>query len=365
MIIGVPREIKADEYRVAMTPVGTEVLTTAGHRVLVEGGAGEGSGIPDEHYARHGAEIVAAAADVWQRAEMVVKVKEPQPEEIARIQPHHVLFAYLHLAASQELTEGLLKTGATCIAYETVEDAAGRLPLLEPMSEIAGKMAVQEAVKYLEKSTGGRGILIGGVPGTARGHVTILGGGTVGSMAARLAAGFGASVAVLDIDLYRLRYLDQIMPANVELLHSNPHTVRDQLRKADALIGAVLIHGARAPRLVRRADLTLMKQGSVIVDVSVDQGGCVETIRPTTHHDPIYLVDGVVHYGVANMPGAVSRTSTYALTNATLPYVVTLAEKGPDAAATGDPGLALGINIRGGSLVCEKVAEAFDAAAEQ
>ncbi len=360
MIIGLPTEIKDDEYRVAMAPVGVEMLTEAGHRVLVQKGAGEGSGIGDDDYARNGAEIVAGADGVWADAEMVVKVKEPQAAEIARMREGQIVFTYLHLAASLELTEGLLASGATCVAYETVEDSAGRLPLLEPMSEIAGKMAVQEAAKYLEKTTGGCGVLMGGVPGTAPAHVTILGGGTVGAMAARMAAGLGASVVVLDIDLYRLRYLAEVMPPNVVLLHSNPHTIREQLAGSEVVIGAVLITGARAPRLVRREDLKSMKPGSVIVDVAVDQGGCVETIHPTTHHDPVYVVDGIVHYGVANIPGAVSRTSTFALTNATLPYVLKLANLGPDKAPETDPGLGRGVNIRAGKLLCKAVGEAFD-----
>jgi alanine dehydrogenase len=364
MIIGIPTEIKADESRVAITPVGVEVLVQAGHRVLIQSGAGEGSGIRDEDYAKHGADIVADAAAVWSQAAMVVKVKEPQPAEIRALRPGQIVFTYFHLAASRELTRTLMLSRATCVAYETVEDAQGRLPLLEPMSEIAGKMAVQEAVKYLEKPMGGRGILLGGIPGVAPGHVMILGGGTVGSMAARTAAGLGASVVLLDVDLYRLRYLDEVMPPNVTLLHSNPHTIREQLAVADAAIGAVLVKGARAPRLVRREDLCLMKPGAVIVDVSVDQGGCFETIRPTTHHEPTYVVDGIVHYGVTNMPGAVSRTSTFALTNATLPYVAALAVDGLDAAIARDPGLAQGVNIRDGKLLNRAVAEAFDRAAD-
>jgi len=363
MIIGVPKEIKDDEYRVGMTAVGVEMLTAAGHQVLIEQGAGDGSGILDEHYAKHGADIAPGADRVWAQAEMIVKVKEPQPVEIEKARPGQILFTYFHLAASRELTEGLLASGATCVAYETVEDTAGRLPLLEPMSEIAGKMAVQEATKYLERPMGGRGVLLGGVPGTSRGYVMIIGGGTVGTMAARTAAGFGAQV-VLDIDLYRLRHLDEIMPPNVTLLHSNPQTIRKHLTIADAVIGAVLIKGARAPQLVRREDLKTMKPGSVIVDVAVDQGGCVETIRPTTHHDPVYTVDGVLHYGVANMPGAVSHTSTFALTNATLPYALKLASLGVDEAVRADPGLARGVSIRSGALLCEAVAEAFGMSVE-
>ena len=358
MNVGVPREIKPDEYRVALTPVGAEMLAAAGHEVFVEAGSGEGSGFRDRDYRRHGATIIPQAASLWERANLIVKVKEPQPEEIEHIRPGQIVFTYLHLAASRELTDKLLQTCATCIAYETVRDERGRLPLLEPMSEIAGKMAVQEAVKYLEKSTGGRGILIGGVPGTPRGHVTVLGAGTVGSMAARVAAGVGATVSLLDIDLYRLRHLAEVMPPNVEMLHSNPQSIREQLPRADVVIGAVLITGGRAPTLVRREDLKLMKTGAVIVDVAVDQGGCVETTRPTTHHDPIYLVDGIVHYGVANMPGAVSRTSTIALTQATLPYVLALANNPAEAIAS-DPGLAQGVNIKDGKVACPRVAEAF------
>jgi alanine dehydrogenase len=359
MIVGVPKEIKDDEYRVGMTAVGVEMLTEAGHRVLIEAGAGEASGIRDGLLRRYGAEIVDSAEPVWADAELVVKVKEPQPEEIARMREGQIVFTYFHLAASRQLTDGLLASGATCVAYETVQDRLGRLPLLEPMSEIAGKMAVQEAAKYLERPMGGRGVLLGGVPGTTPAHVMILGGGTVGTMAAGVAAGFGASVVVLDIDLYRLRKLSEIMPPNVTLLHSNPHTIRKHLAIADAVIGAVLVAGARAPRLVSREDLQSMKPGSVIVDVAVDQGGCIETTRPTTHHDPIYVVDDIVHYGVANMPGAVSHSSTFALTNATLPYVLAIAEHGLDAALDADPGLLTGVNVRDGKLLCEAVAEAF------
>jgi alanine dehydrogenase len=365
MIVGVPKEIKDDEYRVGMTAVGVEMLTAAGHRVLIEAGAGEGSGIRDGFLRRYGAEIVDSAEEVWAIAEMVVKVKEPQPAEIARIRDGQIVFTYFHLAASRELTDALLATGATCVAYETVQDKLGRLPLLEPMSEIAGKMAAQEAAKYLERPMGGRGVLLGGVPGTTPAHVMVIGGGTVGTMAAGVAAGFGASVVVLDIDLYRLRKLSEIMPPNVTLLHSNPHTIRKHVAIADAVVGAVLVAGARAPRLIQREDLKSMKPGSVIVDVAVDQGGCVETTRPTTHHDPVFVVDEVVHYCVANMPGAVSHSSTFALTNATLPYVLALAGQGLDAALDADPGLVAGVNIREGTLRCEAVAEAFDMAVGQ
>lgn len=360
MIIGVPKEIKKDEYRIALTPVGVELLKRGGHDVLIQRGAAEGTGITDEEYVKEGAEICDTAQEIWSRSEMIVKVKEPLPEEVAQIQEGQVVFTYFHLAASRELTEGLIKTGSTCVAYETITDSQNRLPLLTPMSEVAGKMAVQEAAKYLEKPMTGRGLLLGGVPGVTHGNVLIIGAGVVGTMAARVAAALGANVALLDVDLYRLRYLDEVMPRNVTLLHSNPHTIRMHLTQADAVIGAVLIPGARAPQLVSKDDLASMKTGAVIVDVSVDQGGCIETIKPTTHSDPTYTIDGVVHYGVANMPGAVSRTSTFALTNATLPYVLQLANKGVDQAAADNPGLAKGVNIKKGKLLCEAVAEAFN-----
>ena len=360
MIIGVPTEIKADEYRVAMVPSGLEQLTEAGHQVLIQTGAGDGSGIADHEYSEHGAELVSDAEQIWGRADLIVKVKEPQPDEVAMIRAEQTIFTYFHLAASRELTDALLNTGAACLAYETIRDPAGRLPLLQPMSEVAGKLAVQEVAKYLEKPMSGRGVLLGGVPGVAPGHVLILGAGTVGTMAARVAAGLGATVVLLDIDLYRLRHLAEVMPSNVLLLHSNLLTIRKQLAIADAVIGAVLLPGARAPLLVRRDDLRLMKEGAVIVDVSVDQGGCVETIRPTTHHDPTYIIDGIVHYGVANMPGAVGRTSTFALTNATLPYVRKLADAGLDRALESDPGMAMGLNLSGGRIVCDAVKAAYE-----
>ena len=365
MIVGVPTEVKADEYRVAIVPVGVELLVKAGHRVLVQEGAGLGSGVEDGAYAEHGAEVVPGAAAIWERADLVVKVKEPQAPEVRLLRPEHALFTFLHLAASRDLTESLLAAGAACIAYETIRDAEGRLPLLQPMSEIAGKMAAQEAAKYLEKPMSGRGLLLGGVPGVPPGHVLVIGAGTVGTFAARVAAGLGASVALLDVDLYRLRHLAEVMPPNVALLHSNPHTIREQLALADAVIGAVLIPGARAPTLVTRADLKLMKKGAVIVDVCIDQGGCIETIRPTTHREPTYTVDGVVHYGVTNMPGAVGRTSTFALTNATLPYVLRLANEGIEGAMGSDPGFAAGLNTRNGELTCRAVADAFGLTCKQ
>jgi alanine dehydrogenase len=359
MLIGVPKEIKANEYRVAVVPAGVEALSRKGHEVLLERGAGEGSGFPDELYVEAGARIVPTAQEVWERAEMIVKVKEPIKAEWPLIRRGQVLFTYFHFAASEPLTRALLDAGAVAIAYETVQLENGELPLLTPMSEVAGRLSVLEGAKYLERFYGGRGVLLGGVPGVLPAHVVILGGGVVGTNAAKMAAGFGARVTILDISLPRLRYLSDVMPANVELLHSNPYNIRNQIRTADLLIGGVLLPGKKAPSLVRRQDLALMQPGSVIVDVAVDQGGCVETIHPTTHEDPIYVVDDVIHYAVANMPGAVARTSTLALTNATLPYAVTLATKGWRKACRDDPALKLGVNAVDGALTCEGVAEAF------
>ncbi|MFM8415810.1 MAG: alanine dehydrogenase, partial [Planctomycetota bacterium] len=322
MIVGVPRETKRDEYRVGLLPVGVEELVRAGHQVVVEQGAGLGSGLPDAAYAACGAELVPAAAEVFGRAELVVKVKEPQPAELGLIRRGQAVFTYFHFAASRELTEGFLATGATAVAYETLRDAAGRLPLLIPMSEVAGRMSIQEGAKYLEKPQMGRGILLGGVPGVAPANVLVLGAGTVGANAAKVAAGFGANIALLDTNLERLRYLDDVTPPNIDCLYSDRHAIRERLGWADLVIGSVLIPGARAPHLVTREDLALMKPGAVIIDVAIDQGGCIATSRPTTHAEPTYIVDDVVHYCVTNMPGAVGRTSTYALCNATLPYVL-------------------------------------------
>ncbi|MFG0329437.1 MAG: alanine dehydrogenase [Phycisphaerales bacterium] len=358
MIVGVPREIKSDEYRVGMLPVAAELLTARGHTVLVERGAGDGCGFTDDLYETAGGEIVDTAEEVFARAELVVKVKEPQSSEIEMLREGQTLFTYLHLAASKELTTGVIESGCVGVAYETYTDKHGRLPLLTPMSEVAGKMSVQEGAKYLERPQGGRGVLLGGIPGVEPGHVLILGGGTVGSCAARMAAGLGAKVALLDISLDKLRQLDEWMPANVTLLYSDAHTVREYLAWADLVVGAVLIPGAAAPKLIKREDLSLMRPGSVIVDVAVDQGGCVETTKPTTHHDPIYTVDGVVHYCVANMPGAVARTSTMGLCNATLPFVLKLAEHGPHKLAKMDPGFADAINTDHGRLTNEPVAQA-------
>ena len=359
MKIGVPREIKANEYRIAMVPAGVEALTRRGHRVLIESGAGEGSGFPDQLYRAAGAELVDTAEEVWARSEMIVKVKDPIAPEWPLIRPGQLLFTYFHFAASEPLTRALMDSGAVAIAYETVQLDNGELPLLTPMSEVAGRLSILEGAKYLERFYGGRGLLLGGVPGVLPARVVILGGGVVGTNAAKMAAGFGARVTLLDISLPRLRYLSDVMPANVELLHSNPYNIREQLRTADLLIGGVLLPGKKAPSLVTREDLALMQNGSVIVDVAVDQGGCVETIRPTTHEDPIYEVDGVIHYAVANMPGAVARTSTLALTNATLPYAVTLADEGWKTACRADPALLLGVNVVDGVITYPGVAEAF------
>lgn len=359
MIVGVPREIKQDEYRVAMLPVGVEELARAGHRVLVEQGAGTGSGISDDMYRECGAEIAASAADLFAQAELVVKVKEPQPAEIARLRRGQILFTYLHFAASESLTRAVLETGVTAVAYETLRGPKGDLPCLTPMSEVAGRMSIQEGAKYLERPQEGRGILLGGVPGVPPAHITILGGGVVGKNAARIAAGFQADVNILDVNVDRLRYLDDIMPANVNTLYSDRHNIVDQLAKADLLIGAVLIEGARAPRLVRRADLKVMKPGAVIIDVAIDQGGCVETARPTTHSQPTYIVDGVVHYCVTNMPGAVPRTSTFALTNATRPFVLALADKGWRRALAEDEHLRNGLNVFEGRITHPAVAAAL------
>ena len=362
MIVGVPKEIKANENRVALVPAGAETLLSRGHDVLLEAGAGEGSGFPDSTYEAVGVTTVEGADGVWAEAEMILKVKEPIAEEYARIRPDQVVFTYFHFAADEGLTRSLLESGSVSIAYETVQLPNGELPLLTPMSEVAGRMAVQEGAKYLERSSGGSGILLGGVPGVRPAEVVILGGGVVGANAARIAAGFGAHVTILDVSLDRLRYLADVMPANVDTLFSNRHTVMEQLAVADLLVGAVLVTGAKAPKLVLREDLRLMKDGSVIVDVAVDQGGCVETVRPTTHADPVYVVDGVIHYGVSNMPGAVPRTSTLALTNATFLYALELAEKGWRTAVRQNRSLALGVNMVAGKCTYEAVAQAFDLA---
>lgn len=359
MKIGVPKEIKTNENRVSVVPAGVETLVADGGEVLVETGAGEGAGFADALYAEAGARILPDADAVWAEADLIVKVKEPIAPEWSRTRPEQAIFTFFHFAANETLTRAHLDAGAICIAYETVETAAGELPLLVPMSEVAGRMAVQAGAKCLEKTAGGRGILLGGVPGVAPGKTTILGGGAVGANAARMAAGLGARVTLLDLSLERLRYLSDVLPANVTLLHSSRHAILEQIADADLVVGAVLIHGAKAPKLIRREDLKLMRPGAVIVDVSVDQGGCVETIRPTTHESPTYEVDGVIHYGVANMPGAVPRTSTLALTAATFPYLRQLAAKGWKRALRENPALLKGLNAAAGHLTHPAVAAAF------
>ena len=359
MKIGVPKEIKTNENRVALVPAGALSLVSAGHTVMVEKGAGEGSGFLDELYVKAGAQIASDAAAVWKSAEMIMKVKEPIEREWPMMRKDQVIFTYFHFAADEKLTKAHIASGAVCIAYETVELPSRELPLLTPMSEVAGRMAVQEGAKYLEKIFGGRGILLGGVPGVLPAKVVILGGGVVGINAAKIAAGMGAHVVILDLSLERLRYLSDVMPANVQLLHSNRFAILEQIIEADLVVGGVLVPGAKAPKLIRREDLKTMQPGSVIVDVAVDQGGCVETIKPTTHENPTYVVDGVIHYGVANMPGAVPRTSTFALTNATLPYALQLANKGWKKALKENPALLKGLNMVGGKVTYPAVGESF------
>ena len=359
MKIGVPTEIKTNESRVALVPAGVAALVAAGHSVCVESGAGLGSGFSDEQYLNAGAHIAHDADSIWAEAELIVKVKEPIKAEWPRIRAGQILFTYFHFAADRELTNAHLASGATCIAYETVTLPTGELPLLTPMSEVAGRMAVHEGAKYLEKLYGGRGILLGGVPGVLPAHVIILGGGVVGSNAARLAAGLGARVTILDVSLERLRYLDEVLPANVQTLFSNRHNLLEQIASADLVIGGVLISGATAPKLIRREDLNTMQEGSVIVDVAVDQGGCVATTHPTTHSQPTYIVEGVVHYCVANMPGAVAGTSTFALTNETLPYARQLARRGWKEALRGSRPLQLGVNVALGKVTLTDIAEQF------
>jgi alanine dehydrogenase len=360
MLVGVPKEIKTDEYRVAMIPVGVEELTRAGHKVLMQAGAGQGSGIADEQYSIHGAEIVPHAEEIWRRADLIVKVKEPLPAEWPLLRDGQMVFTYFHFAADEALTRAVLQSGITAIAYETIKDSRGTLPLLTPMSEVAGRMSIQEGAKYLERPFEGRGILLGGVPGVLPANVVILGGGIVGANAAKVAAGLGANVAILDVNLDRLRYLDDVMPRNVTTLFSDRHNILNSLDHADLLIGAVLIPGARAPYLVREDDLKRMPPGSVIIDVAIDQGGCIETSRPTTHSKPTFIVHDVLHYCVTNMPGAVGRTSTYALTNVTLPYVLQLAKKGLDRALKENQALAQGVNIRHGKVSNPAVAATFN-----
>ncbi|HEY0783757.1 MAG TPA: alanine dehydrogenase [Thermoanaerobaculia bacterium] len=359
MLIGIPSEVKNHEYRVGMIPAGVHALIEAGHHVVVQDGAGNGSGIPNDDYAAAGAELVPDAATVYSRSEMVIKVKEPVASEYDLLKPGQSLFTYLHLAPLPELTDVLLQKKITGIAYETIEDRQGRLPLLTPMSEVAGRMAVAVGASYLQKIHGGRGTLLAGVPGVPPGDVVILGGGIVGLNSIKMALGLGASVTVLDTNLDRLRYIDDLFHGAVITLASNQYNLRAVLRRVDLLIGAVLIPGRSAPKLVTRDMLKLMKEGAVIVDVAVDQGGCFETTHPTTHSDPVYVVDGVVHYCVANMPGAVPRTSTFALNNATLPYALALANKGVRQAVLDDAGLLAGVNTFQGHITCEPVAESL------
>ena len=359
MIVGIPKETKTHEYRVSITPVGVDELVRRGHQVLLEADAGIGSGISNDEYKSVGADIRNSAKELFAEADLIIKVKEPLAPEIGMMRPSQVMFTYFHFAADRELTESVLASGSVAVAYETIFDARGRLPLLTPMSEVAGKMSIQEGAKYLERPMMGRGILLGRVSGVEPAEVLVIGGGVVGSNAARVAAGLGANVIVMDVDIDRLRYLDDVMPPNVHTVFSDRLMMQKYLTSADLVIGAVLIPGARCPILVPRESLALMKPGAVIVDVGVDQGGCVETIRPTTHDDPTYIVDNIVHYGVTNMPGAVGRTSTFALSNATLPYVLKLADVGYREACSQDPGLAAGINIEEGKVTNQAVAQTF------
>ncbi len=359
MYIGIPKEIKADEHRVSLPPAGAREFVKRGHRVFIESHAGAGSGFTDAEYLAAGAAIVDSAASVWAQADLVIKVKEPQPSEYPHLRPDLILFTYLHLAAEAELARAMLQSGVTGIAYETVEDAARRLPLLEPMSEVAGRMAAQVVARYMERHRGGRGLLMGGVPGVAPARVVILGAGTVGANAAKIALGMGANVTLLDINLDRLRYLEDVLAGNLNTLYSNSSNIATALRAADALIGSVLITGARAPMLVTRDMLPTMPAGSVIVDVAVDQGGCVESTRVTTHSQPTFSLDGVLHYGVANMPGAVPRTSSLALANATLPYALMIADQGAVAALRGNAALLKGLNTFAGKCTHPAVADTF------
>ena len=360
MIIGVPREIKTNENRVALTPAGTRELVARGHEVYVQHTAGNGSGFKDAHYESAGATVLPSIEEVYDKAEMIMKVKEPIESEYDLVQENQLLFTYFHFASYRPLTEAMISSGSVCLAYETVEDEKGKLPLLIPMSEVAGRMALQEGTKYLEKPMGGKGTLLGGVPGVAPGKVIILGGGVVGTEAAKMAAGIGADVTILDINLDRLRYLDDVMPANVKTMYSNHYNIHALIKDADLIIGAVLIPGAKAPHLITREMLKEMQPGTVLVDVAVDQGGCIETCKPTTHEDPIFVIDEVVHYCVANMPGAVPQTSTYALTHATLPYAIRLANLGWERATRLDANFAKGLNVIHGKVVYEGVSEAFN-----
>lgn len=365
MIIGIPKEIKTNENRVSLLPVGAQTLRQHKHTVLIEANAGVGSGFDDESYRNAGAEILNDPKEIYNRADMIIKVKEPLVSEYSLIRKGQIVFTYFHFASGKELTDAMLKSRCIAIAYETVQKSDGSLPLLIPMSEVAGRMAPQEGAKYLEKAMGGRGILLGGVPGTEPADVAVIGGGIVGMNSAKIAAGFGAKVTILDNNLYRLRYLDDVMPKNVVTMMSNHYNILKSVKKADLVIGAVLIPGARAPHLVTREMLKEMKPGSVIIDVSVDQGGCVETCKPTTHENPTYVIEGVVHYCVANMPGAVPFTSTVALTNATLPYAVEIADKGYEQAIATNSEIRLGLNMIDGKVTHQGVADAFNLSLEK
>lgn len=360
MIIGVPKEIKNNENRVAVTPAGVKELIKHGHTVYVQETAGNGSGFSDNDYMAAGAKMLATIAEVYAIAEMIIKVKEPIAEEYPLVKKGQLVFTYFHFACERALTDAMMASGATCIAYETVRDRQGHLPLLIPMSEVAGRMSIQEGARFLERPQGGKGILLGGVPGVKPANVLVLGGGVVGSNAALMAAGLGADVTITDISLPVLRHLAQVMPKNVKTLFSSTHNIETELPDVDLVVGSVLIPGAKAPHLVSRSMLGLMKPGTVLVDVAIDQGGCFETSHPTTHSNPVYEVDGILHYAVANIPGAVPYTSTLALTNATLPYAIRLADKGWREACKNDPGLADGVNIVDGKITFKAVAEAFD-----
>lgn len=358
MIVGVPKEVKDNEYRVALTPEGARELVRAGHRVVIEEGAGEGSSLPAERYKQAGAEFVSEAAEVWRQADMILKVKEPVPQEYGLMRDGQILFTYLHLAAGRELTQALIDRGVLAVAYETVQDERGRLPLLAPMSEIAGRMAPQVGARLLEKEYGGRGVLLGGVSGVRPGKVLVLGAGMAGGNAAWIAAGMEAEVIVVDKDLDRLRYIDQIHKGRIITLMSDQLTLEQRVHEADVVIGTVLIPGAKTPKLVTEEMVASMRPGSVVIDISIDQGGCVETSHMTTHSDPTYVMHGVVHYCVGNMPGAVPNTSTYALTNVTLPYALQIANLGLEEAVRRDPALASGVNVYDGVVTTEGVAEA-------
>ncbi|GAA4041856.1 alanine dehydrogenase [Sphingomonas rosea] len=360
MRVGVPKEIKNHEYRVGLTPASVKELVAAGHELFVETGAGNGIDCPDSAYVKAGATILPDAAAVFDKAEMIVKVKEPQPSEIALLKPHHLLFTYLHLAADKPQAEGLMKSGATCIAYETVTSRSGALPLLKPMSEVAGRMSVQVGAHYLEKEQGGRGVLLGGVPGVAPAKVAILGGGVSGVNAAQMAVGMRADVTIYDISNERLAELDMFFSSQIKTAYASKATIAKAVEEAELVIGAVLVPGAAAPKLVTREMLKTMKRGSVLVDIAIDQGGCFETSHATTHADPVFEVDGVIHYCVANMPGAVARTSAFALNNATLPFALKLANLGADEAMRADPHLANGLNVSNGKIRHQAVAEALD-----